>query len=310
MCTGSLVSAGFKTIISAYDNFAGINYDLSATFPSVTDPEPLLNSFSYPEVNGESCLSREHSGAVLPEFFTGTVIHEHTQLSNLTSFQATLSSVQNIVGGDVEPHPDFNMVNLPEDHPVKTKLREVFPESLALTLSEPGRPNMLIAPYIHDAQADDILNGGNGDVALVFDNFGNLILCLPGNISDSPILTPWMRCTREYHRIRYELINEEVEDSEKYMVSLKYGLILMLRCPNDSYRDLVDIGAYGSTMEGPLPELIWDNLQYIQPSTPMYINAYLEGMPPFYSQLVQMKMWQVEDIDLQTEFLVVPPPIK
>lgn len=247
MCTGSLVSAGFKTIISAYDNFAGINYDLSATFPSVTDPEP---------------------------------------------------------------HPDFNMVNLPEDHPVKTKLREVFPESLALTLSEPGRPNMLIAPYIHDAQADDILNGGNGDVALVFDNFGNLILCLPGNISDSPILTPWMRCTREYHRIRYELINEEVEDSEKYMVSLKYGLILMLRCPNDSYRDLVDIGAYGSTMEGPLPELIWDNLQYIQPSTLMDINAYLEGMPPFYSQLVQMKMWQVEDIDLQTEFLVVPPPIK
>jgi tRNA(Arg) A34 adenosine deaminase TadA len=62
MCTGSLASAGFKAVISANDEFAGINYDLSATFPSVTDPETLQNTFSYPAVSGATCFAREESG--------------------------------------------------------------------------------------------------------------------------------------------------------------------------------------------------------------------------------------------------------
>ncbi|MFQ6181793.1 nucleoside deaminase [Sinorhizobium meliloti] len=308
MCTGSLASAGFKAVISANDEFAGINYDLSATFPSVTDPETLQNTFSYPAVSGATCFAREESGAPLPALFDGQSIDEHTQAINRALFDATLTSVQETISGDEPPDPDFNIATLSPDNPIVLGLKSIYPQALDYTLAVPGTPDSGLIPFIEAAQQEDIANGGNGDVAALIDAFGNLILCLPGQLAFSPILTPWMRVTREYQQLKHTMITTGVADARKYLLHPKYGVILFLRCPNDSFRDLVDLGAYGSTMEAEIPDMGWPNFQFIQPSTIADVQSYLDGLPPFYSTLVKVSLTQVTDTSLWDAFPIVPPP--
>lgn len=50
MCTGSIATAGFHAVIAGHDTSAGINYDLSATFPCLHNPGRIANRFSYTQL--------------------------------------------------------------------------------------------------------------------------------------------------------------------------------------------------------------------------------------------------------------------
>ena len=57
-------------------------------------------------------------------------------------------------------------------------------------------------------------------------------------------------------------------------------------------------GAYGSTMEGPVPQSYPSNLQYVLPpanTTPQQLATLAQSLPPFYTQSVQVAPAQVLD---------------
>jgi cytosine deaminase len=61
----------------------------------------------------------------------------------------------------------------------------------------------------------------------------------------------------------------------------------------------MDLGAYGSTMEGPLPQHNPRQFQYVQPAMPQEeLDAICVAMPPLYRDEIGIRPVQVENLDL------------
>src|SRR5207253_5905538 len=104
-------------------------------------------------------------------------------------------------------------------------------------------------------------------VALL-DPFGNLLVCLGGVENESPIRTAFMETTRGYAVMRWTLMNDPDpqvrEQAEQYLTHPKYGTFVFLYAPDPTTAQAVmTLGAYGSTMEGPVPQSYPSNLQYV-----------------------------------------------
>jgi cytosine deaminase len=93
----------------------------------------------------------------------------------------------------------------------------------------------------------------------------------------------------------------------QYFGHPKYGTFVLTLGQDTSASSLIDLGAYGSTMEEALPaENPW-SLQYVVPSIPQSaLTAYCQALPPLYSQSIGVMPRQVSDqslIDAVTEGL-------
>jgi len=67
MCTGAILSAGFRAVTVAEDTTSGINYDSSDDFhtlPAGLRPA-ATSTFTYPEIVGETAFARPARGAAL-----------------------------------------------------------------------------------------------------------------------------------------------------------------------------------------------------------------------------------------------------
>lgn len=299
MCSGSILTGGFNVVSAAFDTYSGINYDTMADFPSL-DPSlrPVAQAtFSYPEVDGDSCFARPATSAPVPAFFTDTVIEQNTQALCLSVFDATLQTVQDTINKDLTPDQLVDPATLPPDDPIVVALKAVYPQALSYKAPARGVPDVNLANYLIDAANTDAAQGGDGSSVALLDYFGNLLLCLPGNRAASLIQTPFMLTTRAYANLRHELYQSVGDRVFTYLCHPKYGNFVLARGQDTGSSSLIDLGAFGSTMEGAIPT---DNgqpaLQYVMPTIPEAdLLAYCATLPPLYSQEIDITPTQVTD---------------
>jgi len=179
-------------------------------------------------------------------------------------------------------------------------LRRRYPDALTYRCA-PHAPDAGLAPFLQAAMEQDLRDGGQGDAAALLDSFGNLLLCMPGKLSQSAIRTPFMECTRQYAQLRYELMAGAAntdpalqEEIKSYLGHPKHGTFVLAVGPDNSAASFMTLGAYGSTMEGALPENNPAQFQYVRPAMAEdALLALCEAMPPLYRKLIRIRPRQV-----------------
>jgi tRNA(Arg) A34 adenosine deaminase TadA len=301
MCAGAILSAGFNVVIAANDPNAGINYDRSCTFPSLPPAlrQGAAASFFYPAVLGSSGYARDSSGAAPKSFFIGKTIAEPTQALCSLALEATSEKVQALLNTDLPLSELKDPATLDATHPLLRKLKSLYPDALAYRCV-PHAPDAGLAPYLLRAMEQDRRQGGDGDAAALLDGFGNLLLCVPGRRQQSAICTAFMECTRQYAQLRYKLMHGAGagmrETVRRYLAHPKEGTFVFARGPDSGAQSFMDLGAYGSTMEGPLPANNPAQFQYVLPRiAESELRAQCESMPPLYRDTIRIRPTQVDD---------------
>ena len=304
MCTGAILSAGFNVVVAANDPKAGVNHDAKFTFSSLpADLRELAASrFFYPAVLGASCFARHGSGPSPKSFFIGKTIAEPTQALCSLAFEATHDKVQALLTQDPSRDGLKDPAVLPANHPLVRKLRVLYPDALAYRCT-PHRPDARLAPFLRAAMERDRAHGGQGDAVALLDAFGNLLLCAPGRRLQSTICTAFMECTRRYAQLRFKLMqgaSERVQaDVRSYLAHPREGTFVFARGPDAGTHSYMNLGAYGSTMEGPLPANNPAQFQYVLPTLPPEQLAQIcAQMPPLYRDTIRINPQQVADQDL------------
>lgn len=301
MCTGAILAAGFNVVIAANDPNAGINYARDGAFAAL--PEGLrqnaTDSFFYPAVLGTSGYARDSTGPAPKSFFIGKTIAEPTQALCSLAFEATNEKVQLFLNTDLPQSELKDPASLAPDHPLLRKLKSLYPNALAYRCA-PYAPDAGLAPFLRSAMEQDLRQGGDGDCAALLDGFGNLLLCVPGRRDQSAICTAFMECTRQYAQLRYKLMhgaNAEMRDTVRhYLAHPKEGTFVFARGPDAGAPSFMNLGAYGSTMEGPLPENNPAQFQYVLPRIDeRALQAVCEAMPPLYRDTIRIRPSQVAD---------------
>ena len=300
MCTGAILSAGFNVVVAAMDPNAGINYDANGSFSAL--PEPLraraASSFYYPAVLGASAYAREGWGSPPRGLFIGKTIAEGTQALCSLAFEATEEKVQALCCSDVAQDQLRDPARLAPMHPLVRKLRSLYPEALTYRC-KPQFPDAGLAPFMLAAVAKDREQGGEGDAVTLLDAFGNLLLCVPGRRTQSAICTAFMECTRQYAQLRYMLMRDasahEQLEIGQYLAHPRDGTFVFARGPGKDAQGFMDLGAYGSTMEGPLPEHNPRQFQYVRATVPQdELDAVCAAMPPLYRDVIRIRPVRVE----------------
>ncbi|WEF30865.1 nucleoside deaminase [Pseudoduganella chitinolytica] len=303
MCAGALLAGGFNVVVAANDRNAGVNYQGDATFSAL--PTPLRAqaqaSFAYPAVLGASSYARPPRGATPPPFFIGKTIAEPTQALCSLVFEATTDSVVGLFNVDPPRASLADPATLPADHPVVRALKRACPDALTYRCT-PRQPDAGLAPYLEHAIKRDRTHGGAGDAVVLLDGFGNLLLCCHGRRDKSAIRTAFMECTRAYAQLRYKLMHGAdpamQEEVRRYLGHPKDGTFVFARAPDESAASFMDLGAYGSTLEGPLPATEAAQLQYVLPADEAALARLCAALPPLYRDLIGIRPAQVQDAAL------------
>jgi tRNA(Arg) A34 adenosine deaminase TadA len=304
MCSGAILAAGFKLVVAARDPDAGINHDDTGSFASL--PEGLraaaAGRFSYPAVLGSSCYARPAAGPAPASFFIGKTIAEPTQaLCSLLS-EASAAKVQALLNADLARAELKDPVSLPPKHPVLRALKRAYADALDYRCA-PHAPDARLAPFLLKAMEQDRQQGGEGGAVALLDAFGNLLLCVPGQHRQSPIRTAFMECTRQYAQLRYRLMQgadaQVQREVRQYLAHPKQGTFVFARGPGDDAQGFMELGAYGSTMEGPLPAENPAQFQYVLPRLAQeQLDALCAALPPLYRDVIRVRPVQVADAGL------------
>ncbi|MES2760373.1 MAG: nucleoside deaminase [Pseudomonadota bacterium] len=301
MCAGAILAAGFNVVVAANDPKAGINHDGGGDFASL--PQSLraqaAASFFYPAVLGSSGYARDSIGAPAKSFFIGKTIAEPTQALCSLALEATSDKVQAFLNSDLPQAELRDPATLASSHPIVRKLKSLYPNALSYRCA-PHAPDAGLAPFLLAAMAQDRRQGGDGDAAALLDGFGNLLLCVPGRRAQSAICTAFMECTRQYAQLRYQLMlgaGADVREAvRRYLAHPKEGTFVFARGPGAGADSVMDLGAYGSTMEGPLPKNNPAQFQYVLPRLDeAALRALCEAMPPLYRDTIRIRPMQVAD---------------
>lgn len=304
MCTGAILAAGFNVVVAARDPKAGINHDSTFTFTSLPQGlrERAAARFFYPAVLGASCFARPSAGALTRSFFIGKTIAESTQALCSLAFEATHDKMQGLLTQDLPSASLKDPATLPASHPLVRKLKVLYHDALAYRCA-PQRPDAGLAPFLRIAMQRDLANGGQGDAVALLDAFGNLLLCAPGRQTSSTVCTAFMECTRRYAQLRYKVMHGASAaaqlEARSYLAHPREGTFVFARGPDASAHSYMDLGAYGSTMEGPLPADNPAQFQYVLPAlAPRQLAQLVAHMPPLYRDTIRIDPRQVADQDL------------
>lgn len=304
MCSGAILAGGFNVVVAAPDRNAGINFDESATFSALPETlrEQAVASFSYPAVLGSSLYSRAGKGATPKSFFIGKTISEPTQALCSLVFEATSNEVMEMFNTDLPQELLKDPATLAPDHAIVRALKQLYPDALAWRCA-PHQPDAGLAPFLLQAMARDREHGGAGDAVAMLDSFGNLLLCMPGRMTQSGIRSAFMEATRAYAQLRYKLMcgatPAQQDEVRQYLGHPKDGTFVFANGPDDSAVSFMNLGAYGSTMEGPLPLKNPAQFQYVLPAMPeAELAAICAALPPLYRSVIRIRPTQVADQSL------------
>jgi cytosine deaminase len=304
MCAGAILAAGFNVVVAADDPRAGIDHTADASFAALPADlrAPAQAAFCYPGVRGASPYAREARGAPPPAFFIGKTIAESSQALCSLALEATSGKVQQLLQGDCARAALRDPASLAPSHPIVRQLQSLYPQALAWR-GQPHTPDASLTPFLLDAMAIDRRQGGAGDCAALLDAFGNLLLVTPGRRDRSAILTPFMECTRQYAQLRHTLLQGADAalraEVQQYLGHPRHGSFVLALGPDGSAASFMDLGAWGSTMEGPLPLENPGQFQYVRARmAPAALARLCADMPPLYSIVIGISPRQVGDAAL------------
>lgn len=308
MCTGALLAAGFNVGILASDVFAGINYDETFTFNALPfDLRAAAKAkFGYyacghPEQDPSTDVRRYIGGKDVA--FRQTGVSAQRLMESRDLFQTSAIAIrQNISEAGLGPHELSDPATLPDDSPIKVRFRAIDPAAFTLKLPVARSPVVRLpdAQLYHRLVAVKATEPRAQNAVALIDPFGNVVLCLPDRFDRSPVRTAFMNVTRAYAIARFDLANNPTtrRQASRYLTHPKYGTFAFLHAPNpNDATTLITLGAYGSTMEGPVPERVSKNFQYFQPpleGTIEELRDAIANLPPFYTQLVQISLSQCQ----------------
>lgn len=295
MCTGTLLAAGFNVGVVAIDDWAGINYTTQFNFPGLPDwlKQMIQSRFGYYAVDG----TRSYVGgdSVL---FRSTTVTQATHQDSLSVFLNNVEKIrENSQGSGVDPKYLTDPANLPDGSAVKTTYKAVFSGAFSHKLANFRAPDATLKGIL-TALVNSTPRAKNA-VALI-DPFGNLIMASADTFDINPVATGFMNLVQEYSKIRFNLVNnpDTTTEARKSLTHPKYGTFVFLYAPSpNDLLTLKDLGAYGSTMEGVIPQTIPSNFQYYYPpreGTMAELLALIANMPPFYTKNVGIVPEQVQ----------------
>lgn len=299
MCAGSLLTAGFNVAVSAIDTYAGVNYNSQFNFPTFPPALRLKAQATWGYYAVDTPINRPYQGSQGPVYANQKI---DARVFSLTGsiFDASVNTVREASNNSGLPPSELkNPATLPATSAVRQALTKLSQWALTVKSDNPRMPGVELAkPLTETAAASDRTNA----VALL-DPFGNLLACLGGQEDQSPIRTAFMETTRQYALMRWTLMNDNDPqvraEAEQYLTHPKYGTFVFLYIPDPSTSEAVmTFGAYGSTMEGPVPQSFPSNLQYVllhDGVTPQAVAQLAQKLPPFYTQSVQVAPSQVLD---------------
>jgi hypothetical protein len=180
-------------------------------------------------------------------------------------------------------------------------LREVFqdefPHAFALRLGEPSDSQKELTRFLRD-----LLEKGNesGGAAALLDPHGNLLTASVGRGSNRPTDTGLIEVIRTYSRARFEFKSDpDLEEVGRYLPHPKYCSLVRYPPPDPgSPLALMELGAYGSTMEGPILATNRPNLFFLAKDggwKGQELEGLVTAMPPFYSDLVGIEFETLVD---------------
>lgn len=309
MCAGAILTAGFNVAASALDDYAGINYNGSFDFPSLPQKwkKAAQSTFAYYGV--EPPVRRVFRGSK-EVIFANQNIRATTYYLTDTIFESSVNSVRQLDNNSgKDPTNLKNPANLPRNSPVKKALFDACPEAFAVTCPTPRMPGKELAQALVRVAKRGHNRGAALNSVAFLDPFGNLLLCLAGAEHQSPIRTAFMELTRTYAHIRWVLMNSPNpsirNQAGDVLTHPKFGTFVFLYCPDpDTPQGVMTLGAYGSTMEGPIPQSYPSNLQYVllpKGATNAAVARRAMSLPPFYTSSVQLDAAQVLDMALTAE---------
>ena len=285
MCAGSILTGGFNVVSTTLDTRAGVNYTTDGTYPTVPAElqQQAREHFAYVGIEGV----RPYQG---PDHLNqGSTISEADEKRSIDTFLASLSKVQEVIhSGPSAPVQDLKNCQDPQ---VLAALKKYYPQALELKF-EPGLPTDKLAKPLLDAANDAQKRGASYNAAALLDPHGNLVMLRAGKEERPPIRTPFMELTRAWAKVRAEAGPE----GEKYLAPLKDCTMVTLQGPATDAPSVMEMGAYGSSVEGPLPEHEHPAWQYILPrQSQAGVDQQIANLPPLYSQVIKPEIQQVSD---------------
>jgi tRNA(Arg) A34 adenosine deaminase TadA len=316
MCAGAILTARFNVGVSALDDYAGINFDGTFDFPSLP-PElkkAAKSTFAYYGVDAPVRRTYRGSNNVI---FANQSIRAATYFLTDTIFESSVNSVRlldNNSGKD--PATLNNPANLARNSPTRKAFVDAFPQAFSVSCPTPRMPGKELAKVLIEVASRGHGRGAMFNSVAFLDPFGNLLLCMAGAEHQSPIRTAFMELTRSYAHIRWVLMNSpnsSVRDqAANALTHPKFGTFIFLYLPDpNTPQGVMTLGAYGSTMEGPIPQSYPSNLQYVllpAGATNATIAQRAMSLPPFYTKGVQVDPTQVLDSALIDEVSHLLPP--
>ena len=281
MCTGSILTGGFKVISSSLDTAGGVNFDGKNTFTDL--PEPLRDAaqkqFSYFGVEEKSAFQGPHVFGEQP------VISEDVSNNSLNAFLDSLKT----------PHPRVlagPVADLREcsDPAVLAVLKKYSPEALTLHC-QPDQPGPELADTLLKAARQSVAEGGKFNAAAILDPHGNLVLVRGSQEGKSPLRTPFMELTRAWATMR-------AEAGEEYLAPLRDCTVVTLLGPAQDGPSVMEFGAYGSSVKGKARQDV-ASWQYVLPrQTQAQLDQAIRDLPPHYSENISPRIEQVSDARL------------
>jgi tRNA(Arg) A34 adenosine deaminase TadA len=303
MCAGALLTAGFNVGVSALDTYAGINYNKSFDFPSVPSKWRSVAQSSWAYYGVDAPIRRAFRGGK-GAAFTNQSISASTYCLTDTIFESSVNDIRLLDSNSgKDPSKLTNPKDLPRNSTVRKALLHACSEALSVTCPKPRLPGRELAQVLlHIAEKAHSRGAEFNSVALL-DPFGNLLLCLGGAEERSPIRTAFLEVTRAYAHVRWVLMNHQDnsvrEQAGDVLTHPKYGTFVSLYSPDpNTPQGLMTMGAYGSTMEGPIPDTFPSNLQYVllpEDVSQAEVSEMAMRLPPFYTTGVQVAPAQVLD---------------
>lgn len=292
MCSGAILASGFKVGVVALDPVAGLGMTRGGNFGGL--PEELRKgaeaAFGYYEVPGIRPFSGSGRVAFGNDARTRFVTREVHDACEKT-FGDSLDQAMAIVSEGDYSFPRKDPFELSSDDPLRLVLEERLPHFLALRLDEPPEASREL---LHLLESLGQQERGRGSAAALIDLFGNLIIASGGGRSEDPLATGFAEMIRTYSRTRFALADDPALSGPagEYLAHPRFGTIYRYPVPDPGLpTTLFELGAYGSTMEGPLPAGSDPNLRFIGEGIDgararKQLLGLIEAMPPFYSESV------------------------
>ena len=298
MCAGSLTTAGFNVAVVAYDDYAGVNYDTQVDFPGYPTVirSKLLQTFGYYAVESV----RAYSGAA-GILYASTKVAQGTAAKCASVFNDNVQRVRDASNASgLDPSNPANHMIDPAQLPANTLLRQryaaAFPDAFSIKLASYRYPDAALKTYL-ERLVQQTPNAKNA-VAFI-DYYGNLLMGSADRFDINPVATAFMSVVQNYSKLRFSLINdpETSASAQQSLSNPKYGTFVFLYALDGfDTNTLKDMGAYGSTMEGPIPVTNPSNFQfYNDPLIGSFadLQSLIAAMPPLYWQLVDISPQKV-----------------